>query len=224
MSSYLRLNLAPNGYLAPSLGFPMKLGPQTEMEARGTIPLSLSTVTASFYADKQCDVHMALLCAPLLVNGTDSELLTQVDTTAVLTTSQDASITKATLAGDAVAQTGTVTISANSQSVTGSGTSFPTDGSWNGYQIQVKNGTWHQISSVTSAAALTINTPTAAISAASGAFYVRRPAPGALIFRIWIDNVQGGTVETIARDAGVTNISSQPQIPGGLTITKIVVA
>lgn len=225
MASYQRLNFTANGYLAPPLGFPMKLGQVSEYEARGEVPKSTASVTATVYADKQCDVHVALLCAPLVRSGSDSELLLQVDTLAVTRTLQSIAITTPTnLSAATITPAGTITIAAASQSVTGSGTAFPTDGQWNGYEIQTKNGSWYQVSSVTSATALTLVNPTTTISAGAGAFYVRRPTPAALVYRIWIDNIVGGTVETIARDAAITSISTQPQIPGGLNISSIVVA
>lgn len=225
MASFLRLNLTANSYLAPALGYPFRIGPQTESEARGVVPGRASTIVATVYADKQCDVHMALLCAPLLENGPDSEVLLQVDSLAVMI-----SPTAITLAvpvntsAVAIAPSGTITLTAASQSVTGAGTAFPLDGSWNGYEIQAKNGTWYQIASVQSATALTLNMPTGLIVAGAGAFYVRRPVPVAYILRLWMDNVVGGTVETIARDPSITNIVGQPQIPGNLNVSSIVVS
>ncbi len=71
------------------------------------------------------------------------------------------------------APAGTIALAAGSPTVTGTGTSFPTDGSWNGYQIRVptSSNTWYTISSVSTSTSLTLTT-NAASTVATAAFNV----------------------------------------------------
>lgn len=221
--NFLRLNAAYNAWLVPVYGWPFPLGYASQLEARGVVPRSTTSVSVKVYADKQADVHLAIYSAPLTVNGADSELIAQADALAVLNTEQTVAvdIPSGGLAGDAIEPDGTITITAASLSVTGSGTAFPTDGTWTGYEIQAKNGDWYQIASVTSATALTLTGPAARVSAAAGDFLVRRPDPAAFVVRLWVDNIVGGTLEAIARDTSITDIDGQPQIPGVVTVTEM---
>lgn len=208
----IRLNLSGNGYFASPSGWPLRLCQQTDLSASGTVSRRYSTISATLYADKEASVTMALYSAPLLVGGSDNALLASATTDGVLSTEQTLTLeipTGEDLVAEAIEPTGTITISAGSQTVTGSGTTFKTDGQWNGYEIQVKNGAWHQIASVASTTSLTINTPTAAIAANAGAFYVRRPRPVAFVFVISASNIVGVTAESLPED--------------GIVISKIVV-
>lgn len=222
--AHLGINITANNYLVPPYGYPLRLGQGGEYEARGVLPRTVLSIVAEVVADTKCDVHAALLCAPLLVDGVDSELILQVDSLAVTSAGATLTLTiPAALAGTAIAPTGTIAIASETQAVVGTATAFPLDGSWNGYELQVSGGSWYQIGSVTDATHLTLTTATGLIAAGTGAFYVRRPVPAAFVYRIWIDNIVGGTAETLARDGSITDIAGQPKIPGGLTVSKIVV-
>lgn len=220
----LKLNLSQNGRFAPPGGWPLGLNAQISRHASGVCPSTVSLVTANVQADLQADVHLALFSAPLTVNASDSVLLAQTDALAVSTSAQDITVTvPSSLTPASFTPGGTITVSNASQAVAGSATSFPTDGQWTGYEISVKGYGWNQIASVQSATSLTLNNPTAAITAAAGAFYVRRPRPEAFVVMIWCDNVVGGTPETIARDSSILTIANQPQVPFGITVNSMVI-
>lgn len=194
-----RLNLGPNARLWPAGGFPLRLWPGGDSVAIGAIPARYGTVTAEVRAERKADVHLALYRGPLLPDGADSLLVAQADLSGLTQLSQTLTVTAPALDDEAEEQTGTVTLTADSTAVTGSGTAFPLGTSWEGLELQVGSGPWQAIESVTSATALVLATE--APASAAGAFRVRLPPVRLYSVRLWVDQVEAEPMAAVTRRA-----------------------
>jgi uncharacterized phage protein gp47/JayE len=123
--------------------------------------------------------------------------------------------------------TGTISMTSGSPTVTGSGTSFPTDGSWTGYQLQAVNGTWYTVSSVGGATTLTLTSN--ALSTLSGASFNVGPISGTVQAQSTTTGVStkvaAATLTTlVSSPAGVSSTTNAAAATGGADAETVAAA
>lgn len=113
---------------------------------------------------------------------------------------------------------GTISMTAGSSAVTGSGTSFPTGTTWEGWQIRGNGGAWYTIASVSSTTSLTLTTT--ATATVSGVSFDVGPVTGSVLAQATTTgvatNVGAGKLNTlVSSPAGVASTTNAEDATGG---------
>lgn len=107
---------------------------------------------------------------------------------------------------------GTISMTAGSTAVTGSGTTFVTGSAWVGYQIRAVNGTWYTIASVSTTTSLTL-TENAASTVSGQAWNV-----GPIVGSAPAQATSTGATTNVGSDT-LTSLQSSPPGVGSVTNT-----
>ncbi len=89
----LQLNLAPNGYYAPPIAYPLRLWVGEETSVVGVLPKTATTVTATVYAQYQANVHLAIFSIPTGILNPGNATNLSPDGPVVTTTDSNGNVT-----------------------------------------------------------------------------------------------------------------------------------
>jgi hypothetical protein len=220
----IKLNLAPNGYLAPPGGYPVRLWQGFDLMVEGVLAPWVTSVSAKVKSEatSTADVHAAIY---------------------YLYETPIAQLGSIRIPASGTTVTGSPTTGADAVAFSSA---------WAGYKLIVA-GQEFTISAVASTSSMTISSgPTSAIGPAAFAVASSRTSDDALvdqvdletlgiteteltltlpttgkplpyIYRLWADNITGQEVDTVDRDAdSPANTEDEAKIPLGVSVTSIV--